>query len=488
MHVPLSRDPVVRPEGFYGRKPELRWLGDQLGRAYPQNVNIVGEPRSGRTSLLSQVIAWQMGRMPRNEIIYLLLQVVTLPERTSLRFWQYFWRQLVEDGRAHGLNWPTPQAPAESWELFAEIEGILRTLNLQHGVKRMLILIDDFDHLYPNIQRRDLDWMLVLATQFRQELGFAITSSVPLSEIEKAIVQKENPAPWQPVAQFSSNFKIRWLNLLSEKEARSLCDRSLQKEEAETLSEEELQFLLAETGPHPDLLKVGLSYILEARENGGAALSDVRSDIRLDDHAIWLCRQLWLRRTPAEQAVLQSLIQQNGEADPFILEQLQKKASIVLRDQESFRCFSNLFAHWIDRWISHPAQESRILTIAPPAPPPEPPARMVAPPAPSPPSSSGLAETTAVLLSYDPDTRLAHNGEQEVKLTRLEGRLLSYFLQKSDQVCKTEELLENVWGAGRSRSVVEKAVNRLRQKIEIDPQRPRFILAARGEGYILRLF
>jgi DNA-binding response OmpR family regulator len=78
-------------------------------------------------------------------------------------------------------------------------------------------------------------------------------------------------------------------------------------------------------------------------------------------------------------------------------------------------------------------------------------------------------------------------GEEEIHLTQLENRLISYLIQHKNEVCTIEELLDAVWGAEKTRSVVEKAINRLRTKIEHDPKRPRFILSARGEGYLLRL-
>jgi len=76
---------------------------------------------------------------------------------------------------------------------------------------------------------------------------------------------------------------------------------------------------------------------------------------------------------------------------------------------------------------------------------------------------------------------------EEIRLTPLENRLLVYFLENVNVVCTTDELLKNIWGHNKTRAVVEKGVNRLRTKIEIDPKRPRFILSARGEGYLLRL-
>jgi two-component system alkaline phosphatase synthesis response regulator PhoP len=85
-----------------------------------------------------------------------------------------------------------------------------------------------------------------------------------------------------------------------------------------------------------------------------------------------------------------------------------------------------------------------------------------------------------------PEKKLVTIEDREVRLTPLENRLLAYFLRRANEVCTIEELLTDIWGAGKTRSVVEKGVSRLREKIEADPKRPRYLLSAWGEGYLLR--
>jgi two-component system alkaline phosphatase synthesis response regulator PhoP len=95
-------------------------------------------------------------------------------------------------------------------------------------------------------------------------------------------------------------------------------------------------------------------------------------------------------------------------------------------------------------------------------------------------------ESQAATLTHVPEKKMVMGGEREVRLTPLENRLLAYFLARADEVCTIEELLNDIWGAGKTRSVVEKSVSRLREKIEADPKRPRYLLSAWGEGYLLR--
>src|SRR6059058_5628780 len=73
----------------------------------------------------------------------------------------------------------------------------------------------------------------------------------------------------------------------------------------------------------------------------------------------------------------------------------------------------------------------------------------------------------------------------EVKLTPLEFDLLVALARKPRQVFTREVLLEQVWGYRHAADtrLVNVHVQRLRAKIEPDPERPEIILTVRGVGY-----
>jgi len=88
-------------------------------------------------------------------------------------------------------------------------------------------------------------------------------------------------------------------------------------------------------------------------------------------------------------------------------------------------------------------------------------------------------------LSFDPNLRqCTRNGADSVSLTRLEARLLAYFLLNSGQVLLTENLIDHVWGLdGGSAEMLRQLVRRLRVKIEKDPGEPALIVNLPGVGY-----
>jgi DNA-binding response OmpR family regulator len=72
-------------------------------------------------------------------------------------------------------------------------------------------------------------------------------------------------------------------------------------------------------------------------------------------------------------------------------------------------------------------------------------------------------------------------------LTPTEARLLQVLIGSLDRTVPTETLLERVWSDadGADPSYVWVTVRRLRRKIELDPDDPRYLLTDRGVGYRL---
>jgi len=83
-----------------------------------------------------------------------------------------------------------------------------------------------------------------------------------------------------------------------------------------------------------------------------------------------------------------------------------------------------------------------------------------------------------------PQHTVARAGE-EISLTPLEFDLLVEMARRPNQVHTREELLENVWGYRNASDtrLVNVHVQRLRSKIEHDPENPEIILTVRGVGY-----
>jgi DNA-binding response OmpR family regulator len=98
------------------------------------------------------------------------------------------------------------------------------------------------------------------------------------------------------------------------------------------------------------------------------------------------------------------------------------------------------------------------------------------------------------VLSFDggrlvihPDSHRVISQGKEVSLTPIEHKLLLYLANNAGWVMTDEQILRNVWGPGYEDCLtnVKVYVRRLRQKIETDPDEPRYILTRWGVGYCL---
>jgi two-component system phosphate regulon response regulator OmpR len=75
-------------------------------------------------------------------------------------------------------------------------------------------------------------------------------------------------------------------------------------------------------------------------------------------------------------------------------------------------------------------------------------------------------------------------GEDRVKLTETEARLLGALAKKAGAPLSREELAAETGAEGGERAI-DVQVTRLRRKLEDDPRGPRYLQTARGKGYLL---
>jgi two-component system response regulator MtrA len=88
-------------------------------------------------------------------------------------------------------------------------------------------------------------------------------------------------------------------------------------------------------------------------------------------------------------------------------------------------------------------------------------------------------------LSIDVAGHTVRRGGETINLTPLEFDLLACLARKPWQVFTREVLLDQVWGYRHAADtrLVNVHVQRLRAKVETDPERPEIVLTVRGVGY-----
>jgi two-component system KDP operon response regulator KdpE len=88
-------------------------------------------------------------------------------------------------------------------------------------------------------------------------------------------------------------------------------------------------------------------------------------------------------------------------------------------------------------------------------------------------------------LTIDLARHIVKRGNEEVKLTGIEYRLLAYLAAHHDRVLTHQNILSDVWGPEDAdhTEYLRVYMRQLRKKLEDDPERPQYILTEPGIGY-----
>jgi two-component system KDP operon response regulator KdpE len=89
-------------------------------------------------------------------------------------------------------------------------------------------------------------------------------------------------------------------------------------------------------------------------------------------------------------------------------------------------------------------------------------------------------------LSVDLVRRMVKLGDKEIKLSPKEYDLLQVLVQHAGKVLTHRLLLHELWDESTDTQYLRVYVRQLRQKIEVNPERPQYVLTETGVGYRLR--
>jgi two-component system, OmpR family, KDP operon response regulator KdpE len=92
-------------------------------------------------------------------------------------------------------------------------------------------------------------------------------------------------------------------------------------------------------------------------------------------------------------------------------------------------------------------------------------------------------------ISVDLERRLVWRGQEEIRLSPIEYKLLSVLIKYRGKVVTHRQLLKEVWGpASTDQNVYLRVfILNLRRKLEDDPTRPAFLITEPGVGYRLKI-
>ena len=90
-------------------------------------------------------------------------------------------------------------------------------------------------------------------------------------------------------------------------------------------------------------------------------------------------------------------------------------------------------------------------------------------------------------IKIDIGSGIVFKGGNEVSLTAMEYKLLTYLANNRNKVIGKEEIFNNVWDDSFvSDGTLNVHIRHLREKLEDDPNEPVYIKTARGRGYLFK--
>lgn len=88
-------------------------------------------------------------------------------------------------------------------------------------------------------------------------------------------------------------------------------------------------------------------------------------------------------------------------------------------------------------------------------------------------------------VTIDLVRHIVKRGDEEIKLTGIEYKLLAYLASHHDRVLTHQSILSQVWGPEDAdhTEYLRVYMRQLRKKLEVDPEQPHYILTEPGIGY-----
>jgi uncharacterized protein len=287
---PFIAGPMIRdPRLFVGRKAELRTLARRLEGAQPTSINIVGERRIGKSSLLYHFYQTWTARVQNTRspvVIYLSLQEAQA--QTEDGFYRALLSQLAQHltaQRHEDLRHALEDSPSDRTGFTAAMR------QCGYAELRPVFCLDEFEALLKRPKRFDDDFYDAL----RALMDVCPVMFVVASRRTLQVYRRQHKLT-SPFFNQAHTLVLRWL---TEDEANDLVrlPASTVPGTEPALGPEEQRLARRWGGRHPCLLQLAADALLQAREEGRDA-DWAHTRYREQARHVSSPRWRWLRRLP----------------------------------------------------------------------------------------------------------------------------------------------------------------------------------------------
>ncbi|MFQ5611381.1 MAG: helix-turn-helix domain-containing protein [Anaerolineae bacterium] len=378
---------------------------------------------------------------------FLLVDFYPLSSSAGWAGFELILRRLLEQGEKIDLNVGSRD------ELRAQHQEILRTHNLslaqnalersialacRDSAKRLVLLFDNFDHVFAEVEASFFLSLRAMRNINQGRLIYLIFTFNELPRLRPALSEVD---PFYRL--FVRN--VCGLGPYNEAEARFML-AELANISGVELDEPAIKRLLQITGGHAGLLKTAF----QTWAQGRLALTDASPTTLLREPAAWSeCQNIWNSLGADEQLALQQLV---AAPTPSLVPSVSRALTLK--------------GLWRNGEITLPVLKVFIQRLA----------------------VNHIPKPTVDRQRR----RIQWGAKLLTDLTPLEFEVLAYLIEHTDQVCTRDDLIQHLYAeqvadpqVGVSDNRINTLIYRLRQKIEVDPRHPRFVLTVQGQGYRL---
>lgn len=422
---------------------------------------VIGVSNTGKSYLLrtlaNKVARQQLLDEQVSDYIFVYVDFNLMLEATEQGFYELILRCLMEElsreePEAAFLSrlqtaYETLVAPPSAFQISLSFsEGL--TAVCQGTSKNLVLLFDEFDEPFEQIEGRVFLNLRALKDKYRQRLSFVTATNRRLANIRRGRDVDEFVELFEPFTRF--------LGPLHEAD-RSQIIAWVAAQEGYTFDDQDRAFLHHHADGHLGLL---LAVCRALGEVTGEPVRDagqdwlihrqVREQLDRDVNVQGECRKLWDDLTEAQQDTLMAVIGTGEEVEERTLDSLRNKGLIQAEEE---LLFSPVFEGFVRRQRLTRRRRHEGVRVD--------------------------VESGTVWV----------NGRQTPTLTDLEYRLLLLLYGRLNKICDKYQIVESVWGEEYIDQVddarIDKLLSRLRAKVEPDPSNPRYIITVRGRGYKL---
>lgn len=324
------------------------------------------------------------------------------------------------------------------------LEQALDWLCQVHG-RRVVFLLDEFELIYPQLSRRTWANLRALRDKNKYSLAYLLflrhdlEDMLPLTPEVEAFVEL-----FQTNILGLTPYDLPGTGLMLERLSRR------QRLEWPVLYTAPIFEL---SGGHGGLVRIifgkAQPLIKEGQPFDWSALYD-------DDEVKDECHKIWSSLTAAERAWLTAFVtageRETGQGSGSIVDKLTRKGVIMAQPAPALRLFSSLFAAFVQQ----------------------------------------IAPQDRPAFQFDARQQICRIEGREIHLPGLPAHLLDFLYQHHGQNCRRLDLLQHLYPEEDHRQLgkipdfrLDAVVKSLREKIEPDPQNPRYIKTVRGVGFRL---